>query len=376
MARAIWSGALNFGLVTVPVELYSATQDHTIHFRQFQRDTSDRIRYRRVNERTGEEVPYDQIVKGYDLGGDEYVLIEPEELEEVAPGRSRTIDIDAFVDLEEIDPVYFQKTYWLAPAKEEFGRAYSLLIDAMARTNRAGIARFVMRGKEYIAAVRAGDGVLVLNTLLFPEDIRVPEQEISKLPAPGQAREKEVDMAVSLIESMAEEWNPEEYHDTYTERVLQLIDDKRAGRTITPAEQPREATKVVDLFEALSRSVEGRRQGAGQAAGDTGEAGGEREADRTAAGSTSGGTARSTRKESKAGRTGSAKGTRESATRSRDTGGAGRSRADGELSELTKGELDRMARELDVKGRSKMNRAELEQAVREAGGKGARRRAS
>lgn len=184
MARAIWGGALNFGLVTVPVELYSATQDHTVHFRQFQRGTSDRIRYRRVNERTGEEVPYDQIVKGYDLGGDEYVIIEPEELEEIAPGRSRTIDIDAFVDLDQIDPIYFQKTYWLAPAKEEFGRAYTLLLEAMDRTNRAGLARFVMRGKEYLAAVRAGEGVLVLNTLLFPEDIREPARRSASYPHP------------------------------------------------------------------------------------------------------------------------------------------------------------------------------------------------
>ncbi|MEU6641282.1 Ku protein [Saccharomonospora sp. NPDC046836] len=302
MARAIWSGALNFGLVTVPVELYSATEDHTIHFRQFQRGTADRIRYRRVNEHTGKEVPYDEIVKGYDLGGDEYVLIEPDELDQVAPGRSRTIDIGAFVDLDEIDPIFFQKTYWLAPAKEEYGRAYSLLIEAMSRTNRAGLARFVMRGKEYIAAVRAGDGVLVLNTLLFPEDIREPAKEIAKLPAPGQTRGKEVDMAVSLIESMAQEWKPDDYHDTYTPRVKQLIDDKRAGRTVNPAEAPRQATEVVDLFEALSRSVENRKRG----------------------------------------------------TRTP------------ELSELTKAELDRMARDLDIRGRSKMSRDELEQAVRDA----------
>ncbi|TKG73500.1 non-homologous end joining protein Ku [Prauserella endophytica] len=321
MARAIWSGALNFGLVTVPVELYSATQDHTIHFRQFQRGTSDRIRYRRVNERTGKEVPYEDIVKGYDLGGDEYVLVEPDELDQIAPGRSRTIDIDAFVDLDEIDPIYFQKTYWLAPAKEEFGRAYSLLIEAMGKTNRAGLARFVMRGKEYIAAVRAGDGVLVLNTLLFPEDIREPKKEISKLPAPGNVKPKEVDMAVSLIESMAEAWKPDEYHDTYTERVKKLIEDKRAGRTVTPEEAPPEATKVVDLFEALSRSVESRKKG----------------------GST-------TAKKGKA--------------------------KQPDLSELSKADLDKMAREAGIKGRSKMTRAQLEKALADASGAPARKRAS
>ncbi|EIE97201.1 non-homologous end joining protein Ku [Saccharomonospora glauca] len=336
MARAIWSGALNFGLVTVPVELYGATQDHTIHFRQFQRGTSDRIRYRRVNERTGEEVPYDEIVKGYDLGGEEYVIIEPRELDEIAPGRSKTIDIDAFVGLEEIDPIYFQKTYWLAPAKEEFGRAYSLLLDALSKTNRVGLARLVMRGKEYIAAVRAGDGVLMLNTLLFPEDIKQPN-EVVDLPELGRAGEREVDMAVNLIESMAEEWNPEDYHDTYTERVMRLIEDKRAGRTITPAEEPREPTRIVDLFEALSRSVEGRRQQSGKPT----------ERDKT-----------STTEEPR----------RAKPSRSK--------RTEPTLSELTKGDLDRMARDLGIKGRSKMNRAELEKAIKDASRRQKRRRAS
>ena len=230
MARPIWSGALNFGLVTVPVELFSATEDHTIHFRQFERGTSDRIRYRRVNERTGKEVPYEDIVKGYELDSGDYVLVEREELEQIAPGRSRTIDIEAFVDLGEIDPIFFQKSYWLAPAKEEFNRAYSLLIEAMAKTNRAGVATFVMRGKEYVAAVRAGEGVLALDTLHFAADIRDPAKELRKLPEPAQVRGKEVDMAINLIESMSEEWQPEEYRDTYTERVLKLIEDKKAGR--------------------------------------------------------------------------------------------------------------------------------------------------
>jgi DNA end-binding protein Ku len=317
MARPIWNGAINFGLVTVPVELYSATEDHTVHFRQFERGTSDRIRYRRVNERTGKEVDFADIVKGYELGDGEYVIIEPEELEQIAPGRSRTIDIEAFVDLDEIDPIYFQKSYWLAPSKEEFNRAYSLLLQAMAKTNRAGIATFVMRGKEYVAAVRAGDDVLILDTLLFAADIRDPKTELRKLPEPMQVRSKELDMAVSLVESMSEEWEPDNYRDTYTERVEQLIEDKRAGRTVTAEEAPREPTKVVDLFEALSRSVEGRRGG---------------------------------KRDKKSGK-------------------------EQDLSELTKAELDKMARELDIKGRSKMSRAELEKAVRQAS-KPTRRRAS
>ncbi|RZQ62004.1 Ku protein [Amycolatopsis suaedae] len=305
MARAIWSGSINFGLVTVPVELYSATSDHSVHFRQFERGTSDRIRYRRVNERTGKEVDYSDIVKGYEISKGDYVLIEQSELDEVAPGRSRTIDIESFVDIEDIDPVFFDKTYWLTPAKEEFHRAYGLLRQAMDKTNRAGIARFVMRGKEYLAAVRAGDPVLVLNTLHFAADLRDPAKELRTLPKQVKPKPKELDLATDLIESLSEEWKPEEYTDTYTERVMSLIEDKKAGRTVTPEEEPAQATKVVDLFEALSRSVENSKRGR--------------------------------------------------RSRKRD------------LSKLNKTELGKLAKELDVKGRSGMNREELEEAVRKAG---------
>jgi DNA end-binding protein Ku len=313
MARPIWSGSINFGLVTVPVGLYSATEDHSIGFRQFERGTSDRIRYRRVNERTGKEVDYADIVKGYELDDGGYVIVEPDELDEIAPGRSRTIDIEGFVDLDDIDPIFFQKTYWLAPAKEEFNRAYSLLLEAMDKTNKAGVAKFVMRGKEYVSAVRAGDGVLVLNTLHFAADLRDPAKELSKLPGKSPARGKELQMAVSLIESMTEDWKPDDYTDTYTERVEKLIKDKKAGRTVTPEAEPAEATKVVDLFDALSRSVK------------------------------------------------NSSGKNSSGKRSKPAAKPAQSA----LSELSKADLDKMARELDVKGRSKMTRKELEKAVAE-----------
>ena len=319
MARPIWNGAINFGLVTVPVELYSATEDHTISFRQFQRGTSDRIRYKRVNERTGDEVPYADIVKGADIGGGDYVIIEQDELDAIAPGRSRTIDIDAFVELDEIDPIHFQKTYWLAPAKEEYNRAYSLLLQAMAKTNRAGVATFVMRGKEYLTALRAADGLLVLTTLLFPEDLRDPAKELKSVPEITPARGKELDMAVTLIDSMTEEWEPDKYHDTYTQRVEKLIEDKSAGREIVSEEEPAQPTKVVDLFDALSRSVEGRKK------------------------------------------------RRESADDDHHGGSAKRrstsTKKDPDLANLSRAELDKMARELDIKGRSKMSRDELAEAV-------------
>ncbi len=330
MARPIWSGAINFGLVTVPVELYSATEDHTISFRQFQRGTSDRIRYKRVNERTGEEVPFSDIVKGADIGGGDYVIIEPDELDAIAPGRSRTIDIDAFVDIDDIDPIHFQKTYWLAPTKEEYGRAYSLLLQAMTKTNRAGVATFVMRGKEYLTALRPGDGLLILNTLLFPEDLRDPVKELKSRPEVTPARGKELDMAVSLIDSMTDDWQPDNYHDTYTQRVEKLIEDKAAGREIVSEEEPAQPTKVVDLFDALSRSVEGRKKRR-SGSDDGGDGGG-------------GGSAK-----------------RRSASKEKGE----------DLANLSKAELDKIARDLDIKGRSKMSRDELAEAVSAAKSAGA-----
>ena len=255
MARAIWTGSINFGLVSIPVGLYSATEDHTVHFHQFQRGTADRIRYQRVNERTGKEVVYADIVKGRDVGGGDYVIVEPEELDDIAPGRSRSIDITTFIDSDEIDPVYFQKTYWLAPDGEQYARPYALLLEAMARTNRAGIATFVMRGKEYLTAIRADGGVLALQTLFFADEIRDPPEQLDTLPQHTPARGKELEMATTLIESMSGPWNPQDYRDTYTERVERLIDDKRRGHEVVAEAQPPAPTEMSDVLAALQRSV-------------------------------------------------------------------------------------------------------------------------
>ncbi|HEX5347670.1 MAG TPA: Ku protein [Pseudonocardiaceae bacterium] len=260
MARAIWTGSINFGLVSIPVGLYSATEDHTVHFHQFQRGTADRIRYQRVNERTGKEVAYADIVKGRDVGGGDYVIVEPEELDDIAPGRSRSIDITTFIDSDEIDPVYFQKTYWLAPDGEQYARPYALLLEAMARTNRAGIATFVMRGKEYLTAIRADDGVLALQTLFFADEIRDPPEQLDTLPQHTPARGKELEMATTLIESMSGPWNPQDYRDTYTERVERLIDDKRRGHEVVAEAQPPAPTEMSDVLAALQRSVSAARE--------------------------------------------------------------------------------------------------------------------
>ena len=266
MARAIWSGYISFGLVSVPIGLYSATEEHNLDFHQFQRGTSDRIRNKRVNERTGREVDYDKIVKGHDVGGGEYVIVEQEELADIAPGRSRSLEITRFVDLDEIDPIHFQKSYYLAPSDKENASSYGLLRDALAKTNRAGIASFVMRSKEYLAAIRADGNVIVLETMFFADEIRDPAKELSDLP--GKKSGKQLSMAVDLIEAMSGTWRPGDYKDSYTERVKQLVADKRKGKEIVFNEEEPEATSTTDLVSALRASVEEarkRRQSGGSA---------------------------------------------------------------------------------------------------------------
>jgi len=259
MARALWTGSISFGLVTIPVGLYSATEDHSVHFNQFQRGTADRIRYQRINERTGKEVDYADIVKGHEVGVGEFVIVEPDELSAIEPGRSRSIEITSFVDLNDIDPIFFQKTYWLAPAKPDYAHSYSLLTQAMAKTNKVGIATFVMRGKQYLTGVRAENNVLALDTFYFADEIRDPYASIETLPEPEKQQGKELTMAVNLIESMSGPWVPEDYKDTYTAEVKKLIENKRKGNKIVTESAPPEATEVVDLMEALRRSVEGAR---------------------------------------------------------------------------------------------------------------------
>ena len=317
VARSIWSGSLSFGLVNVPVGMYTATQDKTISFRQFQRGTSSRIRYRRVNEDTGEEVPYAEIVKGAEVGDGQYVLLTPEELEEIEPGRSRTIDISDFVDAAEIDPIYYQKTYYLAPKDETGQRAYGLLVQALTEADKVGIATFVMRSKQYLAAIRPKSDVLTLETMFFADEVRNPVEEIDELPASPDLRKRDLDMAVSLIESMTTPWEPENYRDTYRERVEQLIEAKQNDEEIVTEQPAAEEGKVVDLVAALQASID-------RARGHT---------------------------------PGNAKQAQQPLTTRR---------AADELEGLSKSELYDLAQDLEVPGRSKMNRDALVTAVREA----------
>ncbi|MFJ5548779.1 Ku protein [Streptomyces sp. NPDC093225] len=262
MARPVWTGVLSFGLVSFPVGIHTATDSHTIRFHQLQRGTSDRVRNRRVNERTGEEVAADEIVKGYDAG-DEYVLVEPAELEDVAPGRSRALEISGFVDLEAIDPIFFDRTYYLGPKGAEYAKVYALLQGALAKTGRAGVATFVMRGREYLVVLKAEDGILTLHTLHWADEIRDPRAEVPDLPDDSAAKSsaKELRMAEQLVTALETDWDPEEFHDTYQEKVAALVEAKRTGGTVEKAELPAEATNVVDLTEALRASVERARGG-------------------------------------------------------------------------------------------------------------------
>ncbi|MGC9540511.1 Ku protein [Streptomyces sp. UG1] len=324
MARAIWSGVLTFGLVTVPVQLFTATEDHTTHFRQLQRGTSDRIRYQRVNERTGKEVDYEDIVKGYDLDGD-YVVIEPEELDEIAPGKSQVVEITGFVDLEQVEPVYFDRTYYLAPKGEEYAKVYELLRAAMEKENKTGIATFVMRGKQYLVALRAQEDVMVLHTLHWADEVRDPHQELPALPERGQTKGKELDTARQLIGALSIDWRPENYRDTYEERVQELVDAKAKGREIVSEEAPPEATNVIDLMDALQRSVEQGRKQRKRPSGGRGKV------------------KRLPTGERKAG-----KGAKD------------------QLEQLSKGDLYEQATKLDIPGRSKMNKNQLINALTKA----------
>ena len=265
MPRTIWKGALSFGLVNIPTGLYPATSDKAVHFNQFEEGTSDRIRYKRVNERTGEEVANDRIVRGFDLGGGEYVILSDEELESAEPKKSRQIEISDFVDIGDIDPVYFRSSYYLAPEGDGADKAYALLRRAMEEAGKVAIATLVMRNKEYLVAIRPEGDALAMHTMYFSDEVRTPGKELPGLPEDGDVTDRELSMAQLLIESMESDWDPMRYHDTHREKVEDLIEEKRQGHEIVIQEGP-EPAKVVDLMEALNASINAAARPAGKPA--------------------------------------------------------------------------------------------------------------
>ena len=268
MPRAIWSGAISFGLVNIPVKLYSAVSRQTVRFNQLDAESGQRIRQQRVNPESGEEVPYEQIVKGYEIGPDRYVTITPEELDALEPQKTRTIDIEDFVELAQIDPIYYDHPYYLAPDTGA-GKAYRLLLDAMEEAGKVAIARVVIRSKENLVAVRPHDGVLTMETMLFSDEVIPPDsiEELGSLNGDLKTSERELDMAQQLIDSLTSEFEPEKYRDEYRERVLELIERKAQGETVVIEAPPEEPKEVPDLMAALEASIASAKSPKGDGAG-------------------------------------------------------------------------------------------------------------
>jgi DNA end-binding protein Ku len=261
MPRAIWSGAISFGLVNVPVKLYSATSPKTVRFHQLSAKTGTRIRQKRVDPSTGEEVAYEDIVKGYELSPDRYVLIEPDELDALDPKATRTIDIEEFVELSEIDPIYYDHSYYLAPAAGG-AKAYRLLLEAMNESRKIAIGRIVIRSKQQLCALRPIGDALGLSTMLFGDEVLSPDR-IDELDALGEAEAstREIGMAQQLIDSLSAQFDPAKFKDEYRERVLQLIEKKAAGEEIAVQPEAEETGPAPDLMAALEASLAEVRAG-------------------------------------------------------------------------------------------------------------------
>jgi DNA end-binding protein Ku len=264
MPRPIWSGSLSFGLVNVPVKLMSATRDLGVHFNQLHEKDKSRIEVRRVCTEENEEVPWEEVARGYELESGELIMLTDEELEAADPKKTRTIDIEAFVDLEEIDPVFYDHPYYLVPDSNEAAvRAYHLLRTVMERSGQVAIARFVLRTKEYLVAVRTRGEAITLTTMLFHDEVRSPDEVgIDKLP---KAKPKEVDQAVQLVKALQRDFDPANYEDEHRKRLLALIDKKRKGQEIEIPDEPETPKPVPDLMAALEASIQRMKSGGRQA---------------------------------------------------------------------------------------------------------------
>jgi DNA end-binding protein Ku len=261
MPRAIWNGAISFGLVTIPVKLYNAVSRKTVHFNQIDSRTGARIKYQKVSAADGEEVPGEAITKGYELSSGEFVLVGDDELASLDPQGSRTIDIEEFVDLADIDPLFYDSAYYLAPDKAT-AKPYALLAQAMEKTQKVGIARFVMRGKQYLAAIRPKDGKLLLSTMVYADEVNDPGTigELETLEG-IDVSDKEVAMAEQLIASLAADFDASRFEDSYRNKVMELIERKASGDTeLVQAPEPASAEKVVDLMAALEASVSAAKE--------------------------------------------------------------------------------------------------------------------
>jgi DNA end-binding protein Ku len=257
MPRAIWSGSISFGLLNVPVKLYSAVSRKNVSFRELRESDGSRIRHKRVAEADGKEVPYEDIVKGYEISPEQYVVVTRDELEEIDPKRTRAIEIQDFVDLDDIDPIYFDHPYYLGPDKGA-EKAYALLVKAMADAKKVAVARFVLRNREHLAAIRPANNVLTMATMRFADEVVAPD-ELGEDVVPENGRKldkREVEMAKQLIDSLTADFDPGKYRDEYREQLLALIDRKAQGKAVVePVSEEPKPTKAPDLMAALEESL-------------------------------------------------------------------------------------------------------------------------
>jgi DNA end-binding protein Ku len=255
MPRTMWKGAISFGLVTIPVAVYPATEEKTLRFNQLHDEDGGRIRYKRMCEKDGEEVTFEHIVKGYEVEKDRYVVLTDDDFDAVPVASSRAIDIVQFVDLEDIDPIMYKKTYYLIP-EETGAKAYALLREAMSQVNKVGIAKVSFRDKEHLSALRFKDDAFVLETMYWPDEIRAFDADVD---LDVKVREQELQMARQLIENLTADWHPEEFTDEYREGLLKIVEAKIAGEEIELVE-PEPTAKVVDLMAALKASVDAAKK--------------------------------------------------------------------------------------------------------------------
>jgi DNA end-binding protein Ku len=334
MARPTWKGSISFGLVSVPVQLFTAVRSQDIRFRQLHGKTKARVRQQRIDVETGEEVDYDDLVKGYETEDGRYVVVDPDELRQLDPQASELIDIHDFVDLAEIDPIYYERPYYLAPNGKAAAKPYRLLADAMTREGKVAIASFVMRNKEYLAAIRAHDGLLILSTMHHADEVVDPaDLDISGLIGEVEVREREVEMAQRLIDSLVTDFEPAAYEDTYRQRLTEFLEAKAEGQDIELPEVEPDRGGVIDLTAALEQSLERAGRERGSRRGARGDPAPQADRGRDEAG---GGTG---------------------------DGDASRSPAASDYRGLTRDELYELAQERDIPGRSSMSKGDLVAAL-------------
>jgi DNA end-binding protein Ku len=266
MARSLWTGSLSFGLVNVPVALLSAVRDQDLHFRQLHERDKVAIQTRRWCSQEDKEVPYEAIERSYELDDDTQVIVTDDDLEAVEPRKTKTIDIEQFVDVGEVDPIYYDHPYWLVPAGDDEGarRAYRLLLGVMEQTDRAALGRFVMRAKEHLAIVRARDGALSLTTLRFHDEVRPTKDVPSASTKSTKPSKRELDSAVALVEALGAAWRHERYEDEYRKRLRKIVNRKRKGQTIEVEDADARAPEPVpDLMAVLQQALEDAKRGGG-----------------------------------------------------------------------------------------------------------------